>query len=175
MPRRFLRKSLKFLHTMAAIGFCGSLAALLVLHLSLPEPSELERFATLRMAMGAISGWILLPSTGLVAISGLLSMGETPAYHSAGWVWAKLASGILVLEGTLVSVHAPTRNGASRAQAALLGDVPVTELGATLGGEWGAIWVIFGVGVANVVLGIWRPRFSPKTQTKKDEGVEATA
>ncbi|MEJ2540096.1 MAG: hypothetical protein P8188_09020 [Gemmatimonadota bacterium] len=155
-----MRKTLKFLHTMAAIGFTGGLAALLVLHSRLPEPSELEQFATLRLAMGAVAQWILFPSMGLVLVSGLLAMAVTPSFQDRAWVWAKLATGILVFEGTLAYVQAPMERAAARAQRALDGEIPWTELGATLRPEWGSFWVILGVAVANVVLGVWRPRFS---------------
>lgn len=155
-----MRKTLKFLHTMAAIGFTGAIAALLVLHASLPDPAELERFATLRMAMGSVARWILLPSMGLVVVSGLLSIAATRAFHSAGWVWAKLASGILVFEGTLVYVQGPMERAARQARAALDGSVPAADLGATLQPEWYSFWIIGGVAVVNVLLGIWRPRFT---------------
>ena len=77
-----MRKTIRFLHTMAAIGFIGALAGLAVLHTTLPEPAELERFAVLRTAQGAVVSWLLLPSMGLVLVSGLLSRaaleGEVP-------------------------------------------------------------------------------------------------
>lgn len=154
-----MRKTMKFLHTMAAIGFTGAIAALLVLHASLPDPSELERFATLRVAMGAVAEWMLLPSMGLVLVSGLLSFAVTPAFQNAGWVWAKLASGVIVFESTLVYVQAPMQRAAERAVAALNGETPAAELGATLQPEWFSFWIIGAVAVANVVLGVWRPRF----------------
>jgi uncharacterized membrane protein len=155
-----MRKLLKFLHTLATIGFVGALGALIVLHLSLPEPSELQRFAAVRIAMGALAEWVLLPSMGLVLVSGLLAMAVTPAFQEAGWVWAKLATGILVFEGTLAYVQAPMERAAQRARLALEGGLPAPELGATLGPEWGSFWVLLLVGVANVALGIWRPRFT---------------
>lgn len=154
-----MRKTLKFLHTMGSIGYCGALAGLLVLHTALPDPSDLERFATLRITMGRIAEWLLLPSIGVVTISGLLAMGATTAYLNAGWVWAKLASGILILEGTLVYVQAPMERAARQAQAALAGEIPWAELNAPLGSEWGSFWVLMTVGVVNVALGVWRPRF----------------
>lgn len=154
-----MRKLLKFLHTMGAIGFTGALAALLVIHTTLPDPSELERFAQLRIAQGAVAKYLLLPSMGLVLVSGLLALIPTPAYQSAGWVWAKLITGITIFEGTLVAVQGPMQRAAERARGALVGEVPVAELGAALGSEWGSFWVIMTVAVANVVLGVWRPRF----------------
>jgi hypothetical protein len=154
-----MRKLLKFLHTMAAIGFTGGLASLLVLHASLPDPVELEPFAALRMAQGAVAQWILFPSMGLVLVSGLLAMAVTPSFQDRAWVWAKLATGILVFEGTLAYVQAPMERAAGRARMALSVEIPVTELGATLRPEWSSFWVMLCVGVANVVLGVWRPRF----------------
>jgi uncharacterized membrane protein len=154
-----MRKLMKFLHTMAAIGFLGAIIGFLVIHTQLPEPTELARYAALRTAQGALAKWVLLPSMGLVLISGLLSMAIVPAYQNQGWVWAKLLTGITIFEGTLVYVQGPMERAAERARAALAGQVPVAELGSTLGSEWGSFWVIGVVAVANVVLGVWRPRF----------------
>lgn len=154
-----MRKLLKFLHTMGAIGFTGALAALLVLHTTLPEPSELERFAQVRIAQGAVAKYLLLPSMGLVVISGLLALVATPRFQSEGWVWAKLISGITVFEGTLVAVQGPMERAARQAREALESGAPTAELAASLGSEWGSFWVILAVAVANVVLGVWRPRF----------------
>ena len=154
-----MRKLLKFLHTMASIGYTGGLASLLVLHAALPDPGELESFAALRMAQGAVAQWILFPSMGLVLISGLLAMAVTPSFQDRAWVWAKVATGIVVFEGTLAYVQAPMERAAGRAALALNGEFPVSELGATLRPEWGSFWVMLAVAVANVVLGIWRPRF----------------
>lgn len=169
-----MRKATKFLHTMAAIGFTGGLAALIVLHLSLPAPTELQQFAALRIAMGAVAEWILLPSTLLVLVSGLLSMAVTPAFQNQGWALAKLASGILIFEGTLVYVQGPMEKAADRARAALAGELPVAELGATLQPEWSSFWIIMAVAVANVVLGVWRPRFLGRKKRKRWKGGEAT-
>lgn len=162
-----MRKTLKFLHTMAAIGFIGAIATFIVLHAALPEPTDLERFAALRVAMGAVAEWILLPSMGLVIVSGLLSIAATRAFQDAGWVWAKLALGILVFEGTLVYVQAPMQRAARRAQAALDGEIPVGELSGTLGAEWGSFWIIGAVAVVNVVLGVWRPRFKRSSDLRR--------
>ena len=171
-----MRKTVKFLHTLGAVGFIGAIAALIALHASLPDPSELERFASVRVGMANVAAWVLMPSMVAVVLSGLLSMAVVPAYASAGWAWAKLLSGILVLEGTLVYVQAPMRRAGERALAALAGETPAVELGATLQPEWGSFWVIGGVGVANVILGVWRPRFirpDPPRTTNRPEGSES--
>lgn len=67
--------------------------ALIVLHVSRPEPTQMERFATLGLAQGAVAEWILFPSIALVLVSGFPSTIATPAFRSRGWVWAKLATG----------------------------------------------------------------------------------
>ncbi|KGE04411.1 hypothetical protein [Pseudohaliea rubra] len=162
-----MRKTLKFLHTLGAIGYAGAAAALLVLHAQLPAPEDLERFAALRMAMGAVAQLILLPSIAVVLVSGLLAMAFNPAFHNAGWVWLKLIFGVLVFEGTLVSVQAPMERAALQAEAALAGDVPVAELLAPLGPEWGSLWVVLLLAVFNVVLGVWRPRSRGRPGTER--------
>lgn len=160
-----MRRTLKFLHSVGSIGFCGGLLGLLVLHAMLPEPDQLERFATLRGAMGAVSKWIVFPSMGLVVVSGLLAMAATPAFHNAGWVWAKLATGILVFEGSLIYILGPMERAAIQARAALEGVSAGSAapdgvgLSAALPAEWGSFWVLFAVGILNVALAIWRPRF----------------
>ncbi len=157
-----MRRLLKFLHEIGSIGFLGAIAALLVLHASLPEPSELERFETLRGAMASVAQWRPLPSMALVVLSGLLSMAVVPAFHSADWAWAKLVTGLLVLEVTVAAIQAPIDRAAEQARAALAGELPLTELaalGARQGPEWGSLWFVGAIAVANVVLGVWRPRF----------------
>jgi hypothetical protein len=169
MARGMMRKTSKFLHEMASFGFLGAISAFLVIHTILPDPAvDLERFAALRVAMGAIAKWILFPSLMLVLVSGLLSMIVVPSYQTAGWALAKLASGVVVFEGTLVAVQAPMRRAAERATAALAGEFPVEELGATLSNEWVSFWLVGGLAVANVVLGVWRPRLRRRRAAAAD-------
>ena len=52
--------------------------------------------------MGGVATWVLFPSLGLTMIAGLLAIAVTPAFHNAGWAFAKLASGILVFEWTIL-------------------------------------------------------------------------
>jgi len=158
------RQTLKLLHIAGTVGYCAALLALMVLHASLPDPTEVREFASVRLVMGNVAKWLLLPSTGLVVVSGLFAMALNTVYQSAGWVWAKLATGVLVMEGTLVYVQAPMERAAIEANAALAGDFDLATLGATLGPEWGSLWVILAVAAVNVVLGVYRPRFSRRVQ-----------
>jgi uncharacterized membrane protein len=162
-------KTLKFLHIIGTVGFCAALLALLLLHASLPDPSQLEQFAGIRLAMGNVAKWLLLPSTGLVVISGLIAMALNDVYKNAGWVWIKLATGVLILEGTLVYVQAPMERAANNAQSALDGDFDLTTLGTVLGSEWNSIWVILGVAVVNIVLGVYRPRIMSRSVSEDSD------
>jgi uncharacterized membrane protein len=158
-------KTLKFLHVISSTGFCAALLSLLILHASLPETAEVEKFATLRITMGNVGKWLLLPSAALVLVSGLLSMALTDAFKSAGWVWAKLATGVLVFEGTLAAVQAPMERAARNAQLALEGEFDLGSLGTTLVSEWYSIWVIIGIAIVNIILGVYRPRFSRRQKS----------
>ncbi|MCY4264465.1 MAG: hypothetical protein OXE78_06380 [Gammaproteobacteria bacterium] len=153
-------KALKFAHIIGSTGFCAALLALLVLHASLPEPSKLEQFAMLRITMGNVVKWLLLPSTALVVLSGLFAMALNDIYKSAGWVWLKLATGVLILEGTLVYVQAPMERAGREGVAALAGEFDFISIGAILAAERNSAWVILGVALVNIVLGVYRPRLS---------------
>lgn len=153
-----MRRLLKFLHTMGAAGLMGSMAALLVMLGAAPPPSALVAYTAASAAMSAVATWIALPSLALTLLSGLLAMAVNRAYLQAGWAWVKLATGVLMFEGVLVSVQGPMRQEAEQSAEALAGRVDPATLAASLGPMRGTLWVLLAVATANVVLGIWRPR-----------------
>ncbi len=159
-----MRRLLKFLHVMGAVGILGSMASLLVLGRAAPPETALAGYAAVRGAMAAVSTWVFLPSLGLSLMAGLLAIAVNRAYHNAGWAWAKLATGVLLFEGGLQGVQGPMRDEAERSAAALAGQADPTTLAASLGrsigSERAALWVLLAVATINVVLGIWRPRLT---------------
>jgi uncharacterized membrane protein len=157
-----MRRLVKFLHTIGAIGMMGAMASFLVLLSFLPEPSSLAEYARIRLAMAGISNWIFLPSLVLTLISGLLAIAVTRAYQDVGWVWVKLASGISVFEGGLTAVHGAMGREAALSTQALSQGIDPAKLGASLDSEWGVLWVMMAVSAANVAFGVWRPRFRRK-------------
>jgi uncharacterized membrane protein len=159
-----MNKTMKLLHVIGSIGFCAGLLALLSLHASLPNPAQGREFAVLRETMGSVAVWLLLPSTALVVVSGLLAMAFSDYFKNAGWVWIKLATGVLVMEGTLVYVLAPMQKAAANAQTVLDDTFNPAELDQVLSAEWGSFWVILGLALVNILLGIYRPRLSRKIQ-----------
>src|SRR5262245_4432284 len=90
----------------------GALACLLVLFGLTPAPSSLPEFALMRAAMGGIATWVFLPSLALTLVAGLLAIAVNRAYHSAGWAWAKLATGILIFEWGFAAVQGPMQQEA---------------------------------------------------------------
>jgi hypothetical protein len=155
-----MRRLMKFLHTMGAIGLMGAMACLLVLLGFTPGPASISQYALMRGAMGGIATWIFMPSLALTLIAGLLAIGVNRAYHSAGWAWAKLASGILVFEWGFTAILGPMQEAAELSSRALAGEVDVATLSASLTSERNSLWVLLAVATANVILGIWRPRLT---------------
>lgn len=154
-----MRRTLKFIHTMAAIGMMGALAAHIVLLATAPPLTSFAEYAAVRQGIAAIAEWILFPSLGLVLVSGLLSMTTLGIFHDAPWAWVKLLTAVLVFEHTLLSVQGPAVRFAELSAAAV-GEPLDPKLAARLmDNEWGALWVILALATANVVLGVWRPRF----------------
>lgn len=144
---------------MGAVGMLGSMACFLVLLAFLPEPTSLAEYARLRTAMGGIAQYVFLPSLGLTLVSGLMAIAATPTFTNSGWAMVKLASGIVLFEGSLMTIQGPMQRGAERSAEALSGDGDIAALGATLASEWWSLWVLIVVAIANVALGVWRPRF----------------
>ena len=155
-----MRRLMKFLHTMGAIGLMGAMVCLVVLLVFTPAPTSLPQYALMRAAMGGIATWIFMPSLALTLIAGLLAIGVNRAYHNAGWAWAKLASGIIAFEWGFTAVLGPMQEQAELSARALAGEVDVATLSASLSSERNSLWVLLAVATANVVLGIWRPRLT---------------
>lgn len=155
-----MRRLMKFLHTIGAIGLMGAMACLLVLLGFTPQPSQLPQYALMRGAMGGIATWIFLPSIGLTLIAGLLAMAVNRGFHNAGWAWAKLATGVVVFEGSFVGIQGPMQQEAELSARALAGEVDIATLAASLDAERGTLWLMLAVATLNVVLGVWRPRFT---------------
>ena len=116
-----MKRLLKALHTLGAMGVTGAVLCQLVLLQLRPPVSDLEGFALYSQALAEISGSVLF-SLGVVVLSGFLSVGINRAFHSAPWVFIKLMFSVLVFESTLAVVHGPLTADAARATAALAGD-----------------------------------------------------
>ncbi len=137
----------------------GAMAALAVVILLAPASITTAAYGPMVSAMAKIAAWVIGPSMLLTIITGLLSMAAVPAFQDAGWVWVKAATGILVLEGS-VHVLGPIQEEAKRAAATLAGSADPAAATRLLTSEINTLWLLLAVAVANIVLGVWRPRLS---------------
>jgi hypothetical protein len=154
-----LKRLLKTLHELGAVGVMGSFAACLVLVATAPSQPAVA-YAAVRHGIAAIAQWLLVPSLGLVLVSGLLALAINRAYHDAGWAWLKALLGIGMFEGTLLTVGASARRAAELSAMAASGAPDPVQLAEVLRTEWGGLWLLLSLAFANIVLAVWRPRFS---------------
>jgi hypothetical protein len=155
-----MRRLMKFLHTIGAIGLMGAMACLIVLLGFVPDPGLLSEYALITAAMSAIATWVFFPSLALTLIAGLLAIAFNPPYHSAGWAWAKLATGIITFEWGFTAVLGPIQEEAELSARALTGGGDAAAFAKSLTSERTSLWVLLVVAAANVVLGVWRPRLT---------------
>lgn len=152
-----LRKLLKALHEIGAIGTMGSFAACMVLLATAPTTSLVGHAAVLQ-GIASISKWLLVPSLAVVLISGLLAIAATDSYKSAAWAWVKALLGIGTFEGTLLTVGASARHAAELSALAVAGRGDAIQLAQEIRTEWGGLWIMTTLATANIVLAVWRPR-----------------
>lgn len=162
-----MRRFLKFSHTIGAIGMMGALACLLALLLFAPPPTSPEGYAAARAGMGAVSKWVFMPSLGLTLVAGLLSIAATPAFHNMGWPWLKAATGILLFESGFVGVMGPMQAEAERSAKVLAGG-EVAGVMPAFASERNVLIVLLLLSVANVVLGVWRPRLVRRRERERE-------
>ena len=153
-----MQRLLKFLHTIAAIGLTGALAAYIILLASAPDPLSVGEYATVRHGIERIATWLLLPSLLLVLTSGLLSIAAHPPYMKARWAWVKAALGLSMFEGTLVGIQGPAEHAATITARAAAGEIDPARVPELLHDEWRTLWFILALAIVNVALAIWRPR-----------------
>ena len=154
-----MRKLLKFGHSMTAITFLGSVVSLWVLHHYLPPPEEaLEIYVAERQMMERVATLVMMPSLLLTLLFGLASFAAVPGYNVAPWAWGKLISTVLMLEGSLLGIQSPIKREAELGTIALTDITLVSELALKLDAERGSLVIIGLVAIANVALGIWRPK-----------------
>lgn len=152
-----LRRLLKFLHTTAGAGLTGGAAALALVLLLTPVSIDDASYTALIVGTSHIAAWVIGPSMVVTVITGLLAMVAHPPFQDAGWVWVKAATGILVL---LAGLHiiGPLQEEAARAARGLADSSDAAEVARLFQAEINTAWVMLGVSIANIALGVWRPR-----------------
>lgn len=166
-----MRKTVKILHTLAASGLIGGLGCYMILLAAAPQDTP-AAYADLRHSIAVLSRYVLLPSLGIALVSGLISMAVHRPYLDKGWVWIKALLGILMFKGVLTIIGAKADYAATVSQRIADGSAPPNALQSMLALEWGTLIVVMAIAVANVILGIWRPRM---TRSSRPNGVAAGA
>ncbi|MHA7873563.1 MAG: DUF2269 family protein [Hyphococcus sp.] len=151
------RKVLKILHSIAACGLIGGVGCYMLLLVAAPHDTP-AAYADLRGAISVISDYVLLPSLMVGIVSGLLSMVVHQPFLDKGWVWIKAATGILMFKGVLTIVSAKAAYAEGVAQKIAAGEAPAGALDSMLALEWWTLVAVMAISIANVVLGVWRPR-----------------
>ncbi len=152
-----MRKLLKFLHSLAACGLIGGLACYALLLVSAPQGTP-AAYADLRQSINAISDYVLLPSLAVALVSGLLSMAVHTPFQEMRWAWLKALLGISMFEATLGIIGSKANYAAKISAEIAAGTAKSDALASTLATEWSSLFAILALSIANVVLGVWRPR-----------------
>jgi len=152
------RRLVKIAHELGSVGFMGALAASVVLDEASRDADLMTRVQA-QGGIAAITHWLLVPSLGIVAISGLAAIALNDAFINAGWPWFKALLGISMFEGTLLTVGGSTRRSAEEALLALQGQADLTAWNEALRTERYGIYAMLVLSLANIVLAVFRPRF----------------
>lgn len=159
-----MRRSLKFVHTVATATLVGALALQLLIAArygaGVAAGDALAVGA--RQVMVEVSRWLLVPSLVVVVVSGLLLMGLNRTFSSAGWVWIKAFIGLLLVKGVITINDPAVRDIAALAvQGGIAGNAEaLAELARLARMEWLGGWLALALTIAGIGFGVWRPRFS---------------
>lgn len=159
-----MRRSLKFVHSVATATLVGALALQLLIAArygaGVAAGDALAVGA--RQVMVEVSRWLLVPSLVLVVVSGLLLMGLNRTFSSAGWVWIKAFIGLLLVKGVITINDPAVRDIAALAvQGGIAGNAEaLAELARLARMEWLGGWLALALTIAGIGFGVWRPRFS---------------
>lgn len=151
-----VRKALKLFHTLGACGFVGALLGYAVVLAHGPQGTA-QSYAEMRHTINALCTYMLVPSLGLVLVSGLFSMAAHKPFLELRWVWVKAFLGISTFEGTLLVVHGRARQAAEASAEIAAGKADPAVMAELVAREWGSLAVILAIAAVNIVLGVWRP------------------
>jgi hypothetical protein len=155
------RRSLKFLHTVASCGLVGALGAYGIVLLYLTDGSP-QTLAQARTTISFLSSYLLLPSMAMALVTGLFAMAAHRPYLETRWAWLKAILGLSVFEATLGIVQSKATTAAEEAAKLAAGAPDTGELSQAIAYEWYSLIAIFTLSMAQIALGIWRPRLSKR-------------
>lgn len=158
-----MRKPLKFLHSIASCGLIGALMCYGLALVYAPQDSP-RAYADLRQTISLICNLLLLPSLGVALVTGLLAMVAHKAFLDTRWAWLKALLGLGMFEATFAIVQSKATTAAVEAGKIAAGAGDAGELAAALSSEWRSLGAILALSLAQVALGVWRPRMVTRAE-----------
>lgn len=154
-----VRRVLKLLHTLASCGLIGALACYMII-LVWAQQNTPELFAAARQTVSDVCNYLLLPSLAVALVSGLLSMAVHRAFLDTRWAWLKALLGLSMFEATFAIVQSKATTAAAEAAKLAAGAGDRSALAEAVASEWWSLGAILALSIAQVALGIWRPRMA---------------
>jgi Predicted integral membrane protein (DUF2269) len=164
-----MRKTLKFFHTLASCGLIGALLGYMIVLVYAPHATP-ATYADTRQTISALCNYVLLPSLAIALVTGLLSMAAHRPFQEMRWVWFKALLGISMFESTLAIIQSKANYAAKVSSQIAAGeanaDALKSALATDLATEWYSLGAIMTLSIANIVLGVWRPRLVHRSEPK---------
>jgi hypothetical protein len=154
-----MRRALKFLHTVAACGLVGALLGYGIVLLYAPQQTPLS-LSEARQTISALCSYLLLPSMGLAIVTGLLAMMVHKPFLDLRWVWLKALLGLSLFEATLAIIQSKATAAADISAKAVANQAEASDLASVLANEWMTLVAILALSIAQIALGVWRPRLA---------------
>jgi len=156
-----MRKTLKFLHTLASCGLIGALLGYSIVLVFTPQATA-RSYADARQTISALCDYLLLPSLAIALVTGLLAMAVHRPFLDKRWAWLKAFLGLSLFEATLATIQSKAAAAAALSAKVAAGEVAPGALEASLASEWWALATVMVLSLAQIALGIWRPRLAKR-------------
>ncbi|MEQ1612131.1 MAG: hypothetical protein ABL904_05215 [Hyphomicrobiaceae bacterium] len=154
-----MRKVLKLFHSLASCGRIGALLGYTIVLIHAPQTSPLA-YAQARQIISLLCNFLLLPSLAVALVTGLFSMMVHRPFQDTRWAWFKAVLGLSMFEATLGIIQSKATTAAVESAKIATGETEPVALADALANEWGALTAIMALSIAQVGLGVWRPRLA---------------
>lgn len=172
-----MRRSLKFIHTVATAALVGALVLQLVIGFRY-NPALAANDATAlgaRAVLVEVTRWVMGPSLVVCVVSGLLLMGLNKTFASAGWVWAKALLGLMLVKGVITIQDPAVHELYALATQGIAGNPDaLAELARLTRMEWLGGWLALALAIAAIAFGVWRPRFASAGEARRSRDEAAS-
>ncbi|MGB2818236.1 MAG: hypothetical protein WBC37_13535 [Burkholderiaceae bacterium] len=148
----------KLLHFAGLAGLAGGIVVSLVLADTIDATSP-SATAGMHAAIALICSGLIVPSTILMLLTGMLLVVARPRLISARWVWAKALLGLAIGAVILLALQPAVLAAAAMSATGALGDAAPGPLSKVVATEHAAAWWTLGLVLVALAVAVWRPRF----------------